>query len=58
MLEEQASFQQSRISGNGKTNPFSGQMSQTQSLADTSNLRGKITTLEVSAPTSLTVDRT
>jgi hypothetical protein len=44
MLE--GSLQASRISAGAK-NPFSGNQSQNQSITDTSNLKGKITSLEV-----------
>jgi len=44
MLE--GSMHQSRVSG-GTRNPFSGAMSNTQSVTDTSNLKGKIVSLEV-----------
>lgn len=43
------SMQQSRISGGARGNPFSGTASNAASaIADTSNLKGKITSLEVS----------
>ncbi len=50
MLE--GSMQQSRISGGARGNPFSGTASNAASVADTSNLKGKITNLEVCPPSA------